>query len=45
MKINIELADFIKSSYFNDLIIWKFEDECMYLHMDLTDKSNESQYW
>lgn len=45
MKINIDLADFIKSSIFNDIIIWKFEDECMYLHMDLTNKNYESQYW
>ena len=45
MKINIDLADFIKSTIFNNIIIWKFEDECMYLHMDLTNKNNESQYW
>lgn len=44
-KINIDLAAFIKSTQFNDLIIWRFEDECMYLHMDITEKNDESEFW
>lgn len=44
-KINIDLAAFIKSTQFNDLIIWRFEDECMYLHMDITEKNAESEFW
>ena len=36
-KINIDLASFIKSTQFNDLIIWRFEDEFKYLHMDMTE--------
>lgn len=44
-KINIDLASFIKNTQFNDLIIWRFEDECMYLHMDITEKNTESEFW
>ena len=38
-KINIDLAAFIKSHQFSDIIIWRFEDECMYLHMDIAQKN------
>lgn len=44
-KINIDLAAFIKSNQFNDLTMWKFEDECMYLHMDITQNNDDSEFW
>lgn len=44
-KINVKLATFIKSPKFNDIHFWRFEDECMYLHMDLTEENSESTYW
>ena len=44
-KINVKLAGFIKSPKFNDLHFWRFEDECMYLHMDLTEEGQDSSYW
>ena len=44
-KINVKLATFIKSPKFNDVHFWRFEDECMYLHMDLTLEGSDSAYW
>ena len=44
-KINVKLASFIKNPKFNDIHFWRFEDECMYLHMDLTGEGGESTYW
>ena len=44
-SINIKLAQFIKFPHFDDIHFWRFEDECMYLHMDLTEKDNEGAYW
>ena len=44
-KANIKLAAFIKSQKFNNVHFWRFEDECMYLHMDLCDEGLESEYW
>jgi len=44
-KINIHLANFIKSPHFSDIHFWRFEDECMYLHMDLSTDTTDSEYW
>lgn len=51
-KINIYLDDFIKQSNFEELVIWRFEDEYnQSFHFDLCwrsedeDVETESKYW
>ena len=46
-KTNVYLANFIKDPLFEDLIIWKFEDECRYIHLELIDPKDgkEATYW
>jgi len=34
---NVKLTDFIKMPLFEDILIWKFEDECNYIHIELVD--------
>jgi len=45
-KTNVKLATFIREPHFEkDLLLWKFEDECRYIHlelMDLREKSGEN---
>jgi hypothetical protein len=43
---NIKLDKFIRDSLFEDVYIWKFEDECNYIHLELVDNPNvEAKYW
>ena len=46
-KININLYEIIKGQYFTDLILWRFEDEKQYLHMELSESTDidDSEYW
>jgi hypothetical protein len=42
---NIYLANFIKKPLFEQVNVMRFEDECMYLHMELSEEFSESKYW
>lgn len=47
-KTNIHLAKFLVEHHFGDMIIWKFEDECKYIHLELAKKDqdlNDAMYW
>jgi hypothetical protein len=48
-KTNIKLAQFIKEPLFKELLFWKFEDDCNYIHMELVEKKEgeetEAEYW
>ena len=50
-KTNIKLAGFIREPNFEDLLLWKFEDETKYVHMELCqtkqkeEEVQEAQYW
>jgi len=50
-KTNIKLAQFIHEPLFDHLLLWKFEDENRYIHMELVDtkkegdENQEAQYW
>ena len=39
-KLNVVLAYFIKAPNFENVIIYRFEDENKYLHMDLVESED-----
>ncbi len=36
---------FIKAPHFSHIHFWRFEDEGMYLHMDLSEEHVDADYW
>lgn len=42
-KTNIYLAEFIHKPNFENLILWKFEDENQNEHMELADKNKDGE--
>ena len=44
-KINTKLVHFIKFPHFSDIHFWRFEDESMYLHMDISEQNVDADYW
>jgi hypothetical protein len=44
-KINVKLTQFMRAPHFDDILLYRFEDECLYLHMELVDQGKESEYW
>ena len=43
--INTKLVHFIKFPHFSDIHFWRFEDESMYLHMDISEQNVDADYW
>jgi len=45
-NLNIKLDKFIRDPLFEEVIIWKFEDECNYIHIELIENADkEAKYW